>query len=457
MQTLKCNEIISAVKGVLLSGDTDFDIKNISIDSRKIEDGDLYIPIIGDKFDGHDFIAASFEKGARISLTEKNIESKEGKTIIKVKDTRQALRSLAAYYRTKFDIPFIAITGSVGKTSTKDMLASVLSQKYKVLKTAGNFNNEIGLPLTMFKIEKEHEVAIFEMGMSGFGEISRLSSIVKPDFAVITNIGLSHIEKLGSRQNILKAKMEIFDSLSKKGVAILNGNDNLLLGLKDLLKYKTLFYGTEEGLDYQAYDLISLGEQGCRFKIMIEDAEYEIRTPIPGIHNVFNALAAISVAVELKIPMELIIKGIYEYKPSEMRLNIISKNNIKIINDTYNASPKSMEAALDVLKDISTGGKRIAVLGDMLEMGEWAYRAHLGVGKYAAEKGVDMVVTVGENAQDIAVGALGGGVPKNSVKSFSDNDSACEFIKKIISDDDVVLVKGSRGMKMEQIVEELSK
>lgn len=457
MQPLKCFEILAAVNGKLLSGNEKSIIENISIDSRNINPGDLFIPIKGERFDGHDFIISSFEKGAEIALTERNIPPFGKKTLIKVKSTLTALKDLSAYYRSKFDIPFIAITGSVGKTSTKDLAASVLSQKFKVLKTAGNFNNEIGLPLMIFKLEKEHEVAIFEMGMSGFGEISRLSSIVKPDYAVITNIGLSHIEKLGSRQNILKAKTEIFEYMSPEGVAILNGDDNLLHGLKDLLKVKTLFYGTEEGLDYQAFDLLSLGEQGCKFKVSIDDIEYNIRTSIPGFHNIYNALAAISLGIELNVPMDLIIKGVYEYKPSDLRLNIITKNDIKIINDTYNASPKSMEAAIDVLKDISTDGKRIAVLGDMLEMGEWSYKVHLDVGKYAALKRIDMIVTVGENAQNIAVGALSGGISGENVKSFDDNKSACNYLEKIVSVGDIVLVKGSRGMKMEQIVQELTK
>jgi UDP-N-acetylmuramoyl-tripeptide--D-alanyl-D-alanine ligase len=457
MQSLKCSEIIGAVNGKLLSGNIDLIIDNISIDSRNIKPGDLFIPIIGERFDGHDFIISSFENGAAIALTERNFAPFDGKTLIKVKSTLAALRDLAAFYRSKFNIPFIAITGSVGKTSTKDIVASVLSQKYKVLKTAGNFNNEIGLPLSIFRMEKEHEVAIFEMGMSGFGEISRLSSIVRPDYAVITNIGLSHIDKFGSRQNILKAKTEIFEFLSPKGVAILNGDDNLLHGLKDLLKVRTLFYGTEEGLDYQAYDLLSLGEQGCKFKISINDDEYNVRTSTPGFHNVYNALAAISLGIELNVPMDLIIKGIYEYKPSDLRLNIVIKNDVKIINDTYNASPKSMEAALDVLKDISTDGKRIAVLGDMLEMGEWSYKVHLDVGKYAALKGVDLILTVGENAQNIAVGALSGGISGENVKSFDDNKSVCMYLEKIVKAGDIVLVKGSRGMKMEQIVQELTK
>lgn len=229
METLKCKEIVKAVNGVLISGDLNTEFSNVTTDSRQVRKGDFFIPLVGEKFDGHDYIITSFEQGVSGCLTQKDTAGYEGKVVIKVEDTLSALRMLSSYYRKKFDIPFVGITGSVGKTSTKDMVSSVLNKKFNVLKTQGNFNNEIGVPLTVFNLESTHEAAVVEMGMSGFGEISRLTSIVKPDIAIITNIGLSHIEKLGSRQNILKAKMEIFEGLKSQGLVILNGDDNLLL------------------------------------------------------------------------------------------------------------------------------------------------------------------------------------------------------------------------------------
>jgi UDP-N-acetylmuramoyl-tripeptide--D-alanyl-D-alanine ligase len=456
MQIMTCREILDATGGSLLAGNHDLKINNISTDSRKISEGDLFIPLIGDRFDGHDYINSSLEAGAAAVLTSKAIDPVENRTIIKVDDTLKALGQVAAYYRKRFDIPFVGITGSVGKTSTKDMIASVLSQGFKILKTEGNFNNEIGLPLTVFNLSNEHEAAVIEMGMSGFSEISRLTAIVKPKVAVITNIGVSHIEKLGSRQNILKAKLEILEGLDENGLVVLNGDDNLLYGVKDLLKFRTVFYGMEEGLNYQAYNIRTIGEQGIYFDFSTGNKDYCIHIPVPGVHNVYNAMAAIAVGLELGMSMEMIIRGISEFTPSKMRMNIVTCNGVKIINDAYNASPQSMEAAINVLKDIAGNNRTIAVLGDMLEMGDWAYKSHIGVGKYAAAKNIDYVFTVGENAANIAKGAIEAGSPENNVSAFKNNEEVVECLKNLIKEGDVILVKGSRGMKMEQIVEQLT-
>lgn len=453
MEILKCKEILKAVDGKLLSGNLEAEFSNITTDSRAVNNGDFFIPLVGEKFDSHDYILSSFEKGGSGCLTHKDIPSIDGKIIIKVEDTLAALRKLATYYRQKFEIPFVGITGSVGKTSTKDMVFSVLSKKYNVLKTQGNFNNEIGVPLTVFNLESSHEAAVVEMGMSGLGEISRLTSIVKPDIAIITNIGLSHIEKLGSRQNILKAKMEILEGLKDKGLVILNGDDNLLYGLKDFLKYRTVFYGMEDGLDYQAYNISSQGEQGTSFEITIGNNNYKVNVPAPGLHNIHNALAAIAVGVELNIPVNDIIKGIGEFLPGKMRLNIIDLNGIKIINDAYNASPQSMEVAINVLKDVASGNNRtIAVLGDMLELGDLSIKAHKDIGRYAVTKEVDYIFAVGEKSKDIVEGAIEAGVEKGRALHFKDNTEAGKFLINFVQPGDVLVVKGSRGMKMEEIV-----
>lgn len=456
MQRLRCEEIICATKGSLVSGDIHTELTGISTDSRKINGGDLFIPIAGERFDGHDFIKAALELGAAAVLTHKDMEPAAGKVIIRVENTFKALGDIAAYYRQKFSIPFVGITGSVGKTSTKDMIASVLRQKYDVLKTEGNFNNEIGLPLTILNLDSFHEAAVIEMGMSGFGEISRLTSIARPDIAVITNIGLSHIEKLGSRQNILKAKMEILEGLRADGLVILNGDDKLLYGMKGLLRHRTVFYGMEEGMNYQAYNIKTAGEHGTHFEIALGNKEYTVHVPVPGIHNVYNALAAIAAGTELKLSPEKIIKGIAEFSPGKMRLNIIQGKQLKVINDAYNASPQSMEAAINVLKDIGNIGRTIAVLGDMLEMGEWAHKAHKDVGRYAVSKGVDYIVTVGPDGRNIACGAIEAGASRDRVFSFEKNAEVNKFLGGFVRQDDVILVKGSRGMKMEEIVEHLT-
>ncbi len=452
MQGLKCEEIIKAVNGILVSGDINEVFMNISTDSRKISEGDLFIPLIGENFDGHNFISKSLEAGAAGVITQKEHNGYGGKAVIKVEDTLQALKDIASYYRSKFKIPFTGITGSVGKTSTKDMVASVLNQRFNVLRTEGNFNNEIGLPLTILRLDSFHEAAVIEMGMSGFGEISSLTSIVKPHIAIITNIGLSHIEKLGSRQNILKAKMEILEGLDKDGLVILNGDDKLLYGLKNLLGFRTLFYGMEEGMDYQASNISTSGENGSEFDITINNAEYHICVPVPGVHNVYNALAAIAAGIELGMPMDKIIRGIADFKPGKMRQNIISHNGIKIINDAYNASPQSMEAGINVLKDIAGNNRTVAILGDMLEMGDWAEKAHKDVGMFAVSKGIDYILTVGNNALNIAAGAAESENMPDKVFSFISNKDVNEFLKGFVKKGDTILVKGSRGMKMEEIV-----
>jgi len=456
METLTCQEILQAVNGTLLSGDINTVFGNVCTDSRSVKEGDIFVPLVGEKFDGHDYILSSLEKGALGSLTQKDTEISSDRVLIKVPDTLKALRDLAAYYRQKFSIPFVGITGSVGKTSTKEMVASVLQRVFKVHKTQGNFNNEIGVPLTVFGLDRSHEACVVEMGMSGFGEISRLTSIVKPDIAIITNIGLSHIEKLGSKNNILKAKMEILEGLNEKGLVILNGDDSLLYGLKGLLNFRTVFYGLDEGMDYHGYNVVSLGEQGSTFNINIGNREYTVKIPVPGLHNIYNALAGIAAGIELGISPDEIIKGIGDFSPGKMRLNIIKHNGLKIINDVYNASPQSMEAAIDVLKDISEGGRTIAVLGDMLELGEISKKAHFDVGKYAVTKGIDFVAAVGEYRNNIADGAVDAGAGKDNVFVFKNNTEAASFLKEFVKPGDVLLVKGSRGMKMEEIVNMLT-
>lgn len=456
MQKLICEEILKATGGKLEAGYGNTAFTGISTDSRKIKTGDLFIPLAGQNFDGHDFIQKAIDSGAAGVVTQKHFTVPEGKAVILVKDTSAALRDIAAYYRNKFPVPFVGITGSVGKTSTKDMVACAVGTRYRVLKTEGNFNNEIGVPLTVLNLNSTHEAAVVEMGMSSIGEISRLTAIVKPHIAIITNIGISHIEKLGSRQNILKAKMEILEGLDRDGLVILNGDDTLLRGARSFVSFRTKLYGLEEECDYQAYNIKALGEDGSDFDILVGGSEYRVHVPLPGIHNVYNALAAIAAGCELKVPMKDIVSGISQFSPSKMRLNIFERDGIKIIDDVYNANPQSMEAAIGVLCDISEGARKIAVLGDMLELGDWAGKAHYDVGKFAAGKGVDYIITVGQNARQIAQGALEGGCGKERTASFGTIEEALKYANEIITQGDIILVKGSRGMKMEGIVNGLA-
>ena len=456
MLTLKISEVLEATGGQLISGSIETTVSGVSTDSRKISRGCLFIPLVGERFNGHDYINKALEEGAAAVLTQQDESGLENRCFIRVDDTSGALRDIAAFYRKKFSIPFVGITGSVGKTSTKDMIACVVGSKLSVLKTEGNLNNEIGVPLTIFNLDKTYEAAVLEMGMSGAGEIGRLTAIIKPDVAVITNIGMSHIEKLGSRQNILKAKLEILEALNPDGLVILNGDDALLVGMKNLLKFRTVLYGMDEGVDYRACNINSHGESGTFFDITLGGREYNIHIPVPGVHNVHNALAAVAVGCELGIPMEDIIKGIAGFSPSKMRMDIISFNGMKIINDVYNASPNSMEAGINVLSEIDLKSRKTAVLGDMLELGEWAEKAHFDVGKYASAAGIELIIAVGINARFIADGAISAGHPGKQVKYFRSNTEALDYLQKNLNSGDVILVKGSRGMKMEEIVKGLT-
>lgn len=454
MIRLKLSEIIEATGGKLLSGDSSITVAEISTNSRKISNDCLFLALKGERFDGNDFIADAFENGAVAVLTDRDPGNIPGKSLVKVGDTLKALHDIASYIRDRFAIPFIGITGSVGKTSTKEMIACALGAKYNVLKNEGNYNNEIGVPLTIFRLEPGHEAAVIEMGMSGFGEIRALTRIVRPQVGIITNIGMSHIEKLGSRQDILRAKLELLEGLQPDGLLILNGDDVLLSGVKGLLDVRTVSYGLEESADYQAYNIRSRGEKGIDFNIVLDGKEHTVHVPAPGVHNVYNALAALAAGRELHIPAETLIGGIAGYSPGNMRLNIIKSSGLTIINDAYNASPQSVKTAIDVLNEIEAN-RRIAVLGDMLELGSWSTDAHKETGEYAAGSSTDLIITVGEAAAHIADGAIEAGFPRSGIAVLANNDEAVRYLRNIIRQGDAILVKGSRGMMMEEIVDSL--
>lgn len=465
--SLSIQQILEATKGILLleNDDANYFENNISIniceafiknkfvlgvttDSRNVLNGELFIPLKGAHFDAHEFIPQVFLAGAICVLTEKKILVPEGKFAILVQSTFKALGDVAAYYRSLFEIPIVAITGSVGKTTTKEMIASVLSKKYNVLKTEGNFNNEIGLPLSIFRLNKSHEAAVFEMGMSGLGEIERLSEIGKPDIGVITNVGMSHIEKLGSRENILKAKMELAHGLKNSGTLFLNIDDEMLSSADCPKGVKTIYFGIKKNAKYIAKDIL-LDETGTRFKLVCETGEFEIFVELPGIHNVHNALAAFAVGMELKVEPEKVIKGISEFNPGKMRMEIFEKDGVKIINDSYNASPQSMKAAMEVLKQFKEK-RKIAVLGDMLELGEWSEQAHEMVGE--AAKDIDMLVCIGKYAMNTAKGARKSGFNDQMINLFQSNDEASKFLKSQIMKNDVILFKASRGSKVDDVL-----
>ena len=436
------------------------EVLGVVIDSRQVESGYLFVAIPGEKVDGHKFIPDVFANGAAAVLSEQQLEDPAGPYIL-VESTTKALRDLAEYYRKSLDIKVVGITGSVGKTSTKEMIASVLSEKYRVLKTEGNYNNEIGLPLTIFKIRAEHEVAVLEMGISEFGEMHRLATMANPDICVITNIGLCHLENLKTRDGILKAKTESFAHLKKDGIAILNGDDDKLSTIRQVGDKEPVFYGMEEKMEYRedakksvyATGVENLGLYGMQARIHTPEGERDVRIPIPGEHNVYNALAATAVGLSLGLSLDQISAGILKAKTIGGRTNLLNTGSMTVIDDCYNANPVSMKASIDVLA--TAEGRKIAVLGDMGELGENEKKLHYEVGEYLAKKEIDVLFCAGELSEEIAKAAQ-----KESktceVYYFKTRDALLEQLLPFLKKGDTVLVKASHFMEYPKIVKALT-
>lgn len=447
---LSIREVVTACRGRLICGDDELVFSGVSTDTRTIEPGMLFIPIRGENFDGHKFIDKAIENGAAAVLTE--LGGEYSVPAVRVEDTRRAMGRLASYYLNKLNIPTVAITGSVGKTTTKDMVASVLAKRYNVYKTQGNLNNDIGVPLTVFALKPYHTAAVIEMGMNHFGEISYLTSIVKPDVALITNVGVSHIENLGSREGILKAKCEIFEGLKSDGTAIVNGDDDMLSTLRGKLKGLVMF-GTDASLDWYADNIREHGLEGidCTIHGNGSSVCFDVSISVPGRHMVLNALAAAAAGYALGMSAEEIKAGVEDFKPTKMRMDIIHSGDLTIINDAYNSNPVSAMAAVDVLA--AEGGVRCAVLGDMFELGSFAPKLHYDLGEYTAKKGIDIIVAVGELSRELYEGAKQ--VRNKDVYYFKTQEEFLENIDSIIRGKMTVLVKASRGMKFEKTTEKL--
>lgn len=455
MENLTLNEIIEAVKGDIIKKGEERQYTAVSTDTRTISRDSIFIALKGSNFNGNDYAVEASLKGAAVCIIDDirfNLESMEARTtVIKVEDGKEALMNLAKYYRSKLHITVIGITGSTGKTSTKDLVAAVLSSKYKVFKTKGNFNNEIGLPLMIFNLDNSYDAAVLEMGMSNFGEIHNLSNIAKPDIAVITNIGVSHIEYLKTRENILKAKLEITDFFSSGNTLIIN-NDNDLLSTIASNSYKIIKVGvdTSENVDLHAVN-VQLGEGNIQFAVCADNETSPLfKVDVPGKHNVQNALLAIACGKKLNLSYQDMVEGIKSLEVTSMRLDIVKGKNFTIIDDAYNASPDSMRAALEVLSNVA-GERKIAVLGTMKELGDKSYTLHHEVGEYAGLKNIDLLITVGEFNKAFEEGFN----RADKIKSFENNEDACEYLKNILICGDVILVKASRSMKFETIVKML--
>ena len=454
MQALTLRQLLEAVNGTLLGDFDDLDAQavQVSTDSRNITPGCLFIPLEGERFDGHSFIQAALEAGAAGCLTARERESYlPGRFYIKVRSTQRALWELARYYKKLFPIPFIAVTGSVGKTTTKDMTAAVLGARFCVHKTEGNFNNDIGVPLTLLRLEAQHEVCVVELGMDHAGEIDNLARLVEPDMALITNIGDAHIENLGSRENIFKAKCEIFPHLKRDGLAVLNGDDPLLASLEGTLAQRTVFVGEGEGLDYTARDLSSDGAGHLFCRVKTPRSQFEANIPALGSHMIYPPLMAAAVAEALGMAPDEIIRGIGAFLPTKMRMNIVRcKGDIVILNDAYNANPQSMRAAAAVLGD-AQGRRKVAVVGDMKELGPGSEQFHRAVGGYFAQSGADRLIAIGELARFMAEGAQEAGL--DQADYFPTLDAARNALSREVRAGVTILVKASRSMAFEKIVD----
>ena len=452
MKNMTLAKVAQVVGGKLNLPKGQEDLKNKEImgavnDNRKVEKDFLFIPMVGARVDGHDFIEDALSKGALASLAEHELESCSGPYIV-VEDTKIALKQIATAYRMELKIPVVGVIGSVGKTSTKEMITSVLSTRFNVLKTEGNFNNEIGLPLTICRIKDEHQVAVVEMGISDFGEMHRLGDIAKPDIVVMTNIGQCHLEFLKDRDGILRAKTEVFEHMPKGGTVILNGDDDKLINA-DTLGRKKVFYGMN-GQEISASDIVADGMSATRTTISLDGTSFEVTIPLPGNHNVANALAAAAVGAELGLTNEDIKKGLETAGTIAGRNNIITVRDITIIDDCYNANPVSMKASIEVLG--KAPGRTIAVLGDMGELGADERQLHYEIGQALEENHIGYVFTVGELSEEINK-ALG---QKNSscmAHHYGNVEAMLEDLLPIVRGGDTILVKASHFMNFSAVVE----
>ena len=461
MQNKKLNyiitikEILNITNGKLLIGNEEETISEYCRDSREIKEGDMYLGIKGENINGSIFFEEAFEKGAKgailqdIEVPKEKLKKYQDKFIILVEDTIKAMQKIATYKRSLYKIPVVAITGSVGKTSTKDMVASVINKKSNTLKTEGNYNNHIGVPLTIFRL-KEEDAMVVEMGMNSLGEISTLTKIAKPTVAIITNVGTAHIGNLGSRENILKAKLEILEGLDDDGYIVIN-NDNDLLHkwyLENKEKYNIVTYGIENESDYMAENVI-LREDGSSY--ILKGTDQKIEVPVGGNHFIHNSLCAIAVGNIFKMSIEKIKEGISEFELTKKRMEIITlKDNINVICDYYNANYDSMKAALEYLGKIEKR-RKIAILGDMLELGNYSKELHEKVGEEVNKNNIDILITVGKEARNIAK------VAKTKTIECNSNEEAILEINKIKQENDCILLKASNGMNFGEILEGIKK
>lgn len=468
MHSLTIEQVAGIIGGTLLQGDAAAVVHGVTTDSRSVTTGQLFIPLHGERFDGHDFIAGALDGGAVAAVVAKGKVAALGATFaaapgagfVAVPDTLHALHELAMDARQRLggvEGRVVAVTGSVGKTTTKDMLAAMLAVRWSTTKSAGNFNNEIGLPLTLLRADGSTEALVLEMGMRGLGEIRALARIARPDVAVITNVSEVHLERLRTVERIATAKRELVDELPQEGIAVLNGDDELVRQMAAHAPGRVMTYGLDAGNEVKAADVVMRGAAGTDFTLWMGDDSYKLHVPVAGRHNVYNALAAAAAASAVGLELSEIAQGLAAFAAdrSDMRLQFMDRGDgAQIINDAYNASPVSMRAALDVLAQ-PTAGRRVAVLGDMLELGPLTREAHTAVGRQAVAAGVDVLIAVGDEASTIVSAAVAAGLDEADAFVCADSREAAHVAAEIVRAHDVVLVKASRGVALETVVDRL--
>jgi len=465
---LKLSDVLEALSGVRPEGKDEV-ITEATIDSRQVIPGSMFVALPGERTDGHDYIEQAFKRGAVIALVQRDLTDRlpvldirsglqpeainkiQGPFCIWVENTLEALQQVARFWRRKLTLRVVGITGSVGKSTTKELVAEVLSQRYRTLKNVGNLNNEIGLPLTLLSLTEGHERAVLEMGFYVPGEIAFLCDLAQPQIGVITNVSAVHAERAGSIEAIARGKAELIQVLPSApvGVAILNYDDPLVREMASQTKARVFFYGLDSGADLWADGIESLGLEGIRFRLHYRGEILHLRVPMIGRHSVHTALRAAAVGLVDNLTWQEIVDGLHT-STTQLRLMIVrAENGAMILDDSYNSSPESTLAALNLLDELE--GRKVAVLGDMLELGPYEEQGHVLVGVRASEV-VNELVTVGERGRIIANAALKAGLPASATKDFSNTQEAIEYLRERLNDQDVVLVKGSHAMRMDLIV-----
>ena len=445
-------------------------IRQISTDSRSVRRGDLFVALKGDRYDGHEFVPAVLAQGAAGAIVHdeyrlppssaavRRIDGRSAPFLLGVRDPLFAYQQLATHHRSRFHIPVVAVTGSNGKTTTKEMVAAVLAQRWRVLKTEGNFNNRIGVPYTLFRLTARHQAAVIEMGVDQQGQTTRLCEMVRPTMGVITNIGPDHLEFFGNMEGSAQAKAEMLDLLPSDGMAILNADDPYFGYLAARAQCRVTSFGFSETADVRASGVTSDVRQGTTFHLHLPGKSRStiVRIKVHGTHNVTNALAASAVGAALNLSGLMIAQGLSRFRPAAMRSQVVTHHGVHFINDCYNANPASMKAALQLLAQWNPVRERIAVLGDMFELGTETGQMHRDVGQFLATQGLSRLIVCGTLGREIAEGARLGGMPRAQIDEVVDAAAAADHLKRIVRQGDVVLVKASRGMKMEQVVQALT-